>query len=157
MSASAKASRWSSSRRGVQEEVALIDVTSVLNGLLSSPIAGRWTEDDVERRAGELAAAVDGRINWDQWAGEKWAMVGRGREPVAYLSVRAPLLFVDESVDSNRLPVRDLVVVTVPSMDSDVLTADLDTLLTFFDAERFTSEFDVAKFSFHDLHWETIL
>lgn len=84
-------------------------------------------------------------------------MIARGRDPLAYLAVRAPLVVVGQALELEVLPLGDLVVVTVPDMDAEVLTADVDTLLTFFGKERFSREFDPEKFSFHDLHFETIL
>jgi hypothetical protein len=87
--------------------------------------------EDVERTAQELAAAMEGQVDWDRSAGEQWAMLGVKGHPVGYLAVRAPLIVIEESVRSLVQPGHGLAAVVVPSMDAEVMSSDLGILLDF--------------------------
>jgi hypothetical protein len=104
----------------------------------------------------EFSAAQSGRVNWDQPAGERWALFVAANGGLGNLSVLAPLLFATDSFDVDGMDLMRLVVVRVPSFQTEILTCDLSVLLSFFSAEEFTPEFDSSCFCFQDLYFETV-
>jgi hypothetical protein len=79
-------------------------------------------------------------VDWDQLAGERWALFIGPDDGLAQVSVLAPLLIATESFDGGGMDLARFVVVRVPSLQDEVLSCDPTVLLTFFTEERFSAE-----------------
>ena len=103
-----------------------------------------------------VGGAVNGRVSWDEAAGEDWATVLDAESIAAYVFMLAPLVVVRQR-DLGRVRAAvgdDPVVVSVRDMDEETIRADRRALSELF-GER-VGDLDAARFSATDLWFHSI-
>ena len=106
-----------------------------------------------------LSTSSGATLDWDIGAGEEWARVVVGGEPVVIFRVDLPLIFATREQIKGRVldEMRKVaVVVEHPHFDEPIFSVDLETFREVFHAHEWRLEVcSPACFSVNDLHWMT--
>lgn len=129
-----------------------------MNDLLKTSLNALWPQSQGTKIISWVMGCVEGATSdWDEGAGEDWGRILVGKSPVAFVWLKGPLVIVISELSDAVSTLRDkgLNVVTVPSMDSECLTADR-ALVERFAGRPVSEAFNSINFSPEDFVWATI-
>lgn len=127
----------------------MIDITPVLDSFISSRPG--WQPELSVQVASAIARELVTHLNWDEGAGEDWARVLLKHQAGVMIFMAGPLVVASLDVAQRVTMVTgDVPVVTVPALDTAVLSCKAETLRAAFgdrvwnhpalDAERFSAD-----------------
>lgn len=129
-----------------------------MSDLLKASLNASWPRSQGAKIISWVMGCVEGATcDWDEGAGEDWCRILIGKNPVAFVWMRGPLVIVISEINDAVSTLRDkgLNVVAVPSMDSECLTADR-ALVEHFVGRPVSEAFNTINFSPEDFVWATI-
>lgn len=135
----------------------VMDITAAIRAFSAGK--ADWRRERSVQLGGAIAARLDSPLDWDEGAGEGWARVLAGGRVVVLICMSGPLLIVTGDTAAGVADITaGLPVITVPSIDDEILQCRGDSLRAAFGEQGWDNEtgFDMARFSAGDLWYMTV-
>ncbi len=117
-----------------------------------------WQQDCAKGVLQELSERLPGlAVDWDEGAGEDWALFLIDNQVSAFLWMRGPLAMVSAGSENviATLEAKHIAVVQVPDMDESCLCCE-KSVVTQFAGRAVSDAIDYRGFSASDLWWVTV-
>lgn len=132
------------------------DITAQLKLAFSQ--SSSWNREKFIKYLDTLEELIlNGKKDWDEYAGEKWGSVLVKRKALAYISREFPLLFLQSELAGISNSFQELVILYFSDNDIGEYSIDPNFLEKWSQGRSNTGGLDTQDLSASDIWWATIL
>lgn len=115
-----------------------------------------WSLERGRKLVQAISSSIAGaEVDWDEDSGEEWARILLGDRVVAMVRVRIPLAIVLNELSIPASMRREVVFISVGSLDATSMRADPESVASAFPERVVSPTLDLNEFSAFDLWFAT--